>query len=236
MDNAYTQRTARLIGQDGVQRLDKQTVLVFGAGGVGSFAIEAFARAGIGHIILVDGDVFDPSNINRQLGATVTDIGRTKVDVMKERILSINPQACVETHCLFYLPDEQPGFIARSGADYVIDAIDTVSAKIAIIEEAYGAGIPVISAMGAGNKLHPELFEVAYIEKTSVDPLAKVMRRELKKRNIRHIKVVYSQEQPHAPILMEPEDHPSPGSISFVPSAAGLILAGAVIRDFLGLP
>lgn len=233
MKTAYTQRTARLIGQAGVDILASKTVLVFGAGGVGSFAIEAFARAGIGRIILVDGDTFDASNLNRQLGATVSTVGRCKVEVMKERILSINPEASVETYCLFYLPGEQEGFIARSGADYVIDAIDTVSAKIAIIEEAYFSHIPVISAMGAGNKLHPECFEVDYIEKTSVDPLAKVVRRELKKRDIRHVKVVYSKEEVHKPVLPEPEDHPSPGSISFVPSAAGLILAGAVIRDLL---
>ncbi|MCH4178773.1 MAG: tRNA threonylcarbamoyladenosine dehydratase [Megasphaera sp.] len=235
MDNAYTQRTARLIGQAGVDTLAAKTVLIFGVGGVGSFAVEAIARAGIGHIILVDADVFDPSNLNRQLGAVVDTIGRPKTEVMKERIVSINPAAQVDTYQIFYLPEEQDGFIARSGADYVIDAIDTVQAKLAIIEEAYHEGIPVVSAMGAGNKLHPELFEVADIEKTSVDPLAKVMRRELKKRNIRHIKVVYSKENPCRPRLTEPENHPSPGSISFVPSAAGLILAGVVIRDLLDI-
>lgn len=233
MKAEYTQRTARLIGRENVSALAEKTILIFGVGGVGSFAVEAFGRAGIGHLILVDADVFDPSNLNRQLGATTTTIGRKKVDVMKERLLTINPDIRIDTYDMFYLPGEQKDFIAQSGADYVVDAIDTTSAKIGIIEEAYSAGIPVISAMGAGNKLHPELFEVAYIEKTSVDPLAKILRRELKKRRIRHVKVVYSKEQPH-PVHTETEElRPSPGSIAFVPSAAGMILAGAVIRDLL---
>ena len=161
-------------------------------------------------------------------------IGRPKVDVMKERFLSINPDIDVETHHVFYLPAEKPGLVAQSGADYVVDAIDTVAAKVDIIAEAYAAGIPVISAMGAGNKLHPELFEIAEIEKTSVDPLAKVMRKELKKRNIRRVKVVYSKELPQ-PVRRE-EGCSGIGSISFVPSAAGLILAGAVVRDLLQIP
>lgn len=233
MNEAYTQRTARLIGKENVAELAKKSILVFGVGGVGSFAVEAFCRAGIGRLILVDADVFDPSNINRQLGATVPVIGRKKVEVMKERLLTINPDLQIETYDMFFLPGEQDGFIANSGADYVVDAIDTTSAKIGIIEDAYRAGIPVISSMGAGNKLHPERFEVAYIEKTSVDPLAKILRKELKKRRIQKIKVVYSKEQPH-PVHSETEElRPSPGSISFVPSVAGLILAGAVIRDLL---
>lgn len=234
MDAKYTQRTVRLLGQEKVDELAQKTVLIFGMGGVGSFAAEALCRAGIGKLILVDKDVFDESNINRQLGATTLTIGRSKVEVMKERLLTINPALSIETHCMFYLPGgDQDGFIARSGADYVADAVDTVSAKIGIIEEAYHAGIPVISAMGAGNKLHPELFTVDYIERTSVDPLAKILRRELKKRNIRRVKVVYSTETPIRPVTDTAELHPSPGSISFVPSVAGLILAGVVIRDLL---
>lgn len=229
MKPEYAQRTALLLGWDNVAVLAEKTVLLFGVGGVGSFAAEALCRAGIGRLILVDGDVYDPSNINRQLGATVPSIGRAKVEVMKERLLSINPEADIEAHRLFYLPSAQPGFVRMSGADYVVDAIDTVAAKVDIISEAYEAGIPVISAMGAGNKLYPELFEVAYIENTSVDPLAKVMRRELKKRNIRHIKAVYSKETPKR----QKEGQSGIGSISFVPSAAGLILAGAVVRDLL---
>ena len=167
MKKEYAQRTALLLGWEQVTALAGKTVLVFGVGGVGSFAAEALCRAGIGRLILVDGDVYDPSNLNRQLGATVPVIGRPKVEVMKERFLSINPEIEVQMHQLFYLPAEQTGLVAQSGADYVVDAIDTVSAKIDIISEAYGAGIPVISAMGAGNKLHPELFEIAEIEKTS---------------------------------------------------------------------
>ncbi|WP_301859654.1 tRNA threonylcarbamoyladenosine dehydratase [uncultured Megasphaera sp.] len=234
MKQQYTQRTARLIGQDKVDLLGQKTVMVFGVGGVGSFAVEALGRAGIGKLILVDADVFDPSNLNRQLGATTQTIGRPKADVMKERLLTINPDIQVETHRMFYLPGDYPDFIAASGADYVVDAVDTVSAKIDVITEAHKAGIPVISSMGAGNKLHPEYFEIADLAKTSVDPLAKVLRRELKKRGIRHVKVVYSQEQPR-PVQVEGEVRPSPGSISFVPSVAGLILAGAVIRDLLDL-
>ncbi|OKY54189.1 tRNA threonylcarbamoyladenosine dehydratase [Megasphaera cerevisiae] len=235
MKQEYTQRTARLIGQDNVDVLAEKKVLLFGLGGVGSFVAEALCRTGIGHLTLVDADVFDASNLNRQLGATVPSIGRHKTEVMKERLLAINPELHVETHCIFYLPDSQQGFISRSGADYVVDAIDTTSAKIAIIDEAYHAGIPVISSMGAGNKLHPEYFEVAEIEKTSVDPLAKIIRRELKKRNIHHIKVVYSREQPRRAITSGEEKRPSPGSISFVPATAGMILAGVVVRDMLHL-
>ena len=232
MKTEYTQRTARLIGQENVVALANKTILIFGVGGVGSFAVEAFGRAGIGHLILVDDDVFDPSNLNRQLGATTQTIGRKKVDVMKERIQDIDPTIQVDVYKEFYLHEQKVEEI-YSGADYVVDAIDTTSAKIGIIEEAYRAGIPVISAMGAGNKLHPEQFEVAYIEKTSVDPLAKILRKELKKRHIRRIKVVYSKEQPHPVHTETEEQRPSPGSIAFVPSAAGMILAGAVIRDLL---
>ncbi len=229
------QRTVRLIGQDKVDALAAKTVLVFGMGGVGSFTTEALGRAGIGRLILVDADVFDISNVNRQLGATLPTVGQPKVEVMAQRLKTINPDIIVETHQIFFLPGEMAGFVAASGADYVVDAIDTTSAKLAIIEEAYEAGIPVISCMGAGNKLHPELFEVAEIEKTSVCPMAKIVRRELKKRGIRHVKVVYSKEQPR-PVPMPPDgSRPSPGSISFVPSVAGLIMAGAVVRDLVGL-
>lgn len=234
MDAAYTQRTVRLIGQQNVDALAQKTVLIFGLGGVGSFAAEALCRAGIGRLILADKDVFDASNINRQLGATVLTIGKYKTDVMKERLLTINPSLCIKTHTMFYLPGgENDGFIAGSGADYVVDAVDTTSAKIGIIAEAYAAGIPVISSMGAGNKLYPELFTVDYIENTSVDPLARILRRELKKRHIHHIKVVYSKEVPRKPAVGSEEVRPSPGSISFVPSAAGLMLAGAVVRGLL---
>jgi tRNA A37 threonylcarbamoyladenosine dehydratase len=235
MREELTQRTARLIGQAAVDLLDQKTVLVFGLGGVGSFATEALARAGIGRMILVDADVFDPSNVNRQLGAMVDTVGQRKIDVMAQRLKRINPDIRVETHNMFYLPEQQVGFVAASEADYIVDAIDTVSGKIGIIEEACQAGIPIISAMGAGNKLHPELFEIADIEKTSVCPMAKILRRELRKRGIRHIKVVYSKEPPRPVPIPADGSRPSPGSISFVPSVAGLIMAGAVIRDLTGL-
>ena len=227
MKAEYTQRTALLIGADKVADLAKKTVMVFGLGGVGSFVAEGLCRAGIG---------FDPSNLNRQLGATTETVGQRKTDVMQRRLLSINPELVVETHAVFYLPDEEAGFIANAGADYIVDAIDTVQAKIGVVAEAFAAGIPVISSMGAGNKLHPEWFEVSTIEKTSVDPLAKIMRRELKKRGIHGVKVVYSKEPPLPPRQNHDGARPSPGSISFVPSVAGLIIAGAVIRDLIGLP
>lgn len=233
MEKAYYQRTARLLGEDAVLDLAKKTVMVFGVGGVGSFVVEALARTNIGHLILIDADTFEESNINRQLGATMETMGRYKVDVMKERIASLNPDCVVDVHPFFYLPEQQPDFIANSGADYIVDAIDTMTAKINVIEEATKAGIPVISSMGAGNKLHPELFQVAYIEDTSVDPMAKIMRKELKKRGIKKVKVVYSQEQPRPIRGCEGENRPSPGSIAFVPSAAGLIMAGVVVRDLL---
>lgn len=236
MKAEYTQRTALLIGADKVADLAKKTVMVFGLGGVGSFVAEGLCRAGIGRLILIDADTFDPSNLNRQLGATTETVGQRKTDVMQRRLLSINPELVVETHAVFYLPDEEAGFIANAGADYIVDAIDTVQAKIGVVAEAFAAGIPVISSMGAGNKLHPEWFEVSTIEKTSVDPLAKIMRRELKKRGIHGVKVVYSKDPPLPPRQNHDGARPSPGSISFVPSVAGLIIAGAVIRDLIGLP
>ena len=234
MKQEYTARTARLLGQEKVDLLGTKTVLLFGLGGVGSYVAEALARAGVGHLILVDADTFEASNINRQLSATVQTLGKYKCDVEKERLLSINPDLVIDTHCVFYLPNTMKGFIRESGAQYVVDAIDTMSAKIDIVTEAYEAGIPVISSMGAGNKLHPERFEIAAIEKTSVDPLAKIMRKELRRRGVRHIKVVYSKEQP-LPVQAPAEEgkRPSPGSISFVPPVAGFILAGQVIRDLL---
>lgn len=235
MRDDLTQRTARLIGQDKVNLLARKTVMIFGMGGVGSYVTEALGRAGIGSFILVDADSFDPSNVNRQLGATVHTIGKYKVDVMAARLAAINPDVVLQTNHMFYQPGKADGFIAKSGADYVVDAIDTMSSKIAIVEEVYAAGIPVISAMGAGNKLHPELFELAEIEKTSVCPMARIMRRELKKRGIKHVKVVYSKEEPIAVPLPDDGKRPSPGSISFVPSVAGLIIAGAVVRDLAGL-
>lgn len=221
-------RTALLLGETGVRRLAQATVAVFGVGGVGSFAVEALVRAGVGRLVLVDNDRVHPTNLNRQLPALHSTLGRLKVEVMRERILDINPDAVVEIHPVFYLPG-QGDELVRTDYNYIIDAIDTVTAKIDLIVQATEKGIPIISAMGAGNKLDPTRFEVADLADTSVCPLARVMRRELKTRGISHLKVVYSREQPVA--VPAGEGKPVPGSLSFVPSVAGLILAGEVIKS-----
>lgn len=226
------ERTALLMGDEAVERLNASRVAVFGVGGVGGFAVEALARAGVGTLSLFDNDTVALSNLNRQIIATHDTIGRQKVEVMKERVLSINPAAEVETHAVFFLPENKDEF-DFSQYDYVIDAIDTVSGKLAIIEKAKEAGVPVISAMGAGNKLDPTRFVVTDISKTKVCPLAKVMRRELKKRNITGVKVVYSEEEPVNTGKFGENGKPLPGSCSFVPSVAGLILAGEVIKDLI---
>ena len=222
------QRTRQLLGSEEVDRLQNASVLLFGVGGVGGFTCEALARAGVGRIHIVDKDVVDSTNINRQIIATHDTVGRPKVEVMKERILSINPAAVVEATECFYLPDRAAEF--DFGAyDYVIDAIDNVSAKLSIICEAKAAGTPVISSMGTGNKLDPTRFEIADIHKTSVCPLAKVIRKGLKDRGIKDVKVLYSREEPVRTGLR------TPASVSFVPSVAGLIIAGEVIKDLAGV-
>ena len=222
------QRTRQLLGSEEVDRLQNASVLLFGVGGVGGFTCEALARAGVGRIHIVDKDVVDITNINRQIIATHDTVGRPKVEVMKERILSINPAAAVEATECFYLPDRAAEF--DFGAyDYVIDAIDNVSAKLSIICEAKAAGTPVISSMGTGNKLDPTRFEIADIHKTSVCPLAKVIRKGLKDRGIKDVKVLYSREEPVRTGLR------TPASVSFVPSVAGLIIAGEVIKDLAGV-
>ncbi len=228
-------RTQMLLGADAMERLKNSNIIIFGVGGVGSFAAEAVARCGVGRITLVDDDVVSESNINRQLIALNSTVGQLKTEVMKKRIADINPSAEVTVINKFYLPENGDEFELFK-YDYIIDAIDTVSAKLDIAERAYKNGIPCISSMGAGNKLHPELFEIDDIYNTSVCPLAKVMRRELKKRGVKKLTVVYSKEEALTPdtIEEEPSAHEkrrTPGSISFVPSAAGLILAGKVIRD-----
>ena len=230
-------RTEMLIGKENIQKLKNARVAVFGVGGVGGFATEALARCGIGHIELIDHDTVSESNLNRQIVATRDTIGRYKTEVMRERILSINPDAEVIIHNCFYLPETKDDF-DFSKYTYIIDAVDTVTAKLSIIEEAKKAGVPVISSMGTGNKLDPTAFEVTDISKTSVCPLAKVMRRELKKRGIYHLKVVFSKEAPTVPGECEEEERAKsalrravPGSISFVPPVAGFILAGEVIKD-----
>ena len=230
MEHAFS-RTELLIGAQGVRRLAQATVAVFGIGGVGSFAVEALARAGVGRLILVDNDLVSLTNLNRQLPAMHSTLGKPKVEVMRARILDINPDAQVEIHQAFYMPGDGDAFV-RPEYNYLVDAIDTVTANIDLIVQAREKGIPVISAMGAGNKLDPTRFEVADLSQTTVCPLARVMRRELKKRGILQLKVVYSRETP----ITLPGDgqKPVPGSISFVPAVAGLILAGEVIRDLVG--
>lgn len=230
-------RTALLIGEAGVERLAAARVAVFGVGGVGSFAVEALARAGVGRLLLVDDDVVSESNINRQLHATHRTLGRYKTAVMAERARAIHPAVAVETRETFCLPETVPALLAGD-FDYIVDAVDTVAAKIAIAEESYRRGFPAVSAMGAGNKLDPTRFQVADLYDTAVCPLCRVMRRELRGRGIPSLKVVYSREEPLVP-PPAPETggtHPKrqvPGSISFVPSVAGLILAGEVVRDLL---
>lgn len=220
-------RTELLLGRDGVERLKRARVAVFGVGGVGGFAAEALARSGVGTIDLIDHDKVSLTNLNRQIIATHRTIGRDKVDVMKERILEINPDAVVNTYKCFFLPETKEEF-DFTRYSYVVDAVDTVTAKIGLVMEAQTAGVPVISSMGAGNKLDASRFEVADIYETSVCPLARVMRRELKKRGVKRLKVVYSRE---APIRHEGD---VPGSAAFVPSVAGLIMAGEVVKELAG--
>ncbi len=229
----YLSRTEVLLGQDGVEKLKNARVAVFGVGGVGGFVVEALARSGVGQIDVIDNDKVSLSNINRQIIALQSTVGKWKTDVIKDRILDINPNAVVRTHNVFYLPETADAF-DFSVYDYVVDAIDTVSGKISIIERATACSTPVISAMGAGNKLDATAFEVADISKTSVCPLARVMRRELKKRGIEHVKVVYSKETAKESTLTDKETGKSiPGSIAFVPSVMGLIIAGEVIKDLI---
>ena len=238
MINEYS-RTELLIGSEGMEQLRGASVLVFGVGGVGSHCIEALARSGIGHLILVDNDTVSLTNINRQSIALHSTVGQYKTKVMKEKIRDIDPAIRVDTYETFVLPDNVET-VFREQPDYVIDAIDTVTAKLAVIEYALERGIPVISSMGTGNKLHPELLEITDISKTSVCPLCRVMRRELKARGIEHLKVVYSKEKPVDTSGRETGEDPGarrsvPGSISFVPPAAGLLIAGEVIRELAGI-
>lgn len=221
-------RTVQLIGEEAVDRLVRSRVIIFGIGGVGSFAAEALCRAGIGHIALVDGDVVARSNLNRQLIALTSTIGQPKAEVMRARMLDINPEATVQAFNLFY-DASTADQIDLSQYDYVVDAIDSVASKLLLIERCHEKGVRCISCMGTGNKLSPTRFEVSDISKTSVCPLARVMRRELKNRGILHHKVIYSQEQP-----INPRGERTPASISFVPSSAGLILAGEAIMELAG--
>ena len=274
MENQFS-RTERLLGKENMEKLSAARVCIFGIGGVGGYVAEALARSGVGHLELVDNDVVCLSNMNRQIIATHQTLGQYKVDAMKERILSINPEAEVVTHRCFYLPETQAQFDFTT-FDYVVDAIDTVAGKISLVLQAEASGTPIISSMGAGNKLDPAAFQVADIYQTNVCPLAKVMRKELKKRGVKKLKVVYSKELPLSPRSEETEtagvfcddqgktdmdhqEHPEtrfgdahhsesetektvlsrrrsiPGSVAFVPSVAGLVVAGEVVKDLLEL-
>lgn len=225
--NEQFARTEALIGKDNMNKLKNARVIVFGIGGVGSFAAEALARAGVGSLDLVDRDLVDITNLNRQIIALHSTLGQPKVEVMKTRILDIVPDACVTAHKMFYLP-ETASQLELKDYDYIIDAVDTVTAKIELISRAVALEVPVISSMGTGNKLDPSQFRIATIRQTSVCPLAKVMRRELRKRGIEDVKVLYSREEPRKNQNMK-----TPSSISFVPSVAGLMLAGEVIKDLI---
>lgn len=231
-------REELLIGPEGLEKLRRARVAVFGVGGVGGYVVEALARSGIGALDLFDGDRVSLTNINRQIIALESTVGKLKVEVARDRVLDIDPQCRVEARPLFFTP-ENAHEVDFSQYDYVADAIDTVSSKIELIRLCREAGVPVISSMGAGNKLDPTAFRVADIEKTSVCPLARVMRRELKRRGITGVKAVYSTEESLRPAAAPPGDtkgtagRPTPGSMAFVPSVAGLILAGEIVKDLL---
>ncbi len=233
-------RTAQILGEEGFSKLQGASVAVFGLGGVGSHCAEALARSGVGKLFLIDSDKVAPSNINRQSIALISTIGRKKTEVLKEKITDINPDCEVYLCESFVLPENIKEVFSRfpGELDYIIDAIDTVSAKLALVSYAKETDTPIISSMGTGNKLYPELFKIADIYKTNVCPLCRVMRRELKKRDISHLKVLYSEEVPRTPQTEGEEKssgRPAPASIAFVPPVAGLIIAGEVIRDISGV-
>lgn len=227
MEETWTSRTEALIGKEGIKKLKQAKVAIYGVGGVGSFVVEGLVRSGVGHIVLIDNDVVSISNLNRQIHANHQTIGQKKVEVMKQRILEINPDLKVETYMPQEMEEAEENLINDSFS-YVVDAIDTVKTKIRLIERANEKHIPILSCMGTANKLNPTRFEIADIKKTSVCPLARVIRKELKKRNINQLKVLYSKEEP-----TQIKKQAVPGSISFVPSVAGLIIAGEVIKDMI---
>lgn len=231
-------RTEMLLGSEAIRRLQKARVAVFGLGGVGGYAVEALARSGVGSLDLIDSDTVSVSNLNRQLLATHSTVGMLKVDAARNRVLDINPDCIVRTYPIFYTPDTA-GQFDFTQYDYIVDAIDTVTGKLALVERAKAADTPIICSMGTGNKLDASAFRVADISKTAMCPLARVMRKELSKRGIRHLKVVYSQEEALTPTGWEEEaaalgKRQIPGSVAFVPGAAGLLLAGEVVRDLTG--
>ena len=238
MDETFS-RARMVMGDEAIERLARCSVAVFGIGGVGSYIAEALARGGVGRLLLIDSDRVAQSNINRQLIALRSTVGRLKVEVMAERIRDISPAARVETYPVFY-GAETAEQIPFSGLDYISDAIDTVSSKLLLIRQAAEAGVPIISSMGTGNKLDPSRLELTDLSKTSVCPLARVMRRELKKQGITHLRVLYSQETPISP-KYPPEDganparRGTPGSVSFVPPVGGLMIAGEILRKLSGI-
>ena len=235
--NEQFSRTGILLGEAAVRKLNKARVAVFGIGGVGGYTVEALARCGVGQLDLIDSDTVSVSNINRQILATHSSVGKLKVEVAKARILDINPECSVRTYPIFYLPETAQQFDFTQ-YDYIVDCIDTVTGKLQLVERAVAAGTPIICSMGTGNKLDPAAFMVSDISKTSMCPLARIMRKELKKRGISHLKVVYSQEEALTPDV-DPEElartgkRQIPGSVAFVPGAAGLILAGEVVKDLI---
>lgn len=228
MEEKWNSRTELLIGKKNLEKLSKSKIIVYGIGGVGSFVAEGLVRAGIENIILVDNDVISPSNINRQIHATTSTIGNLKVECMKERILLINPNVKVETYVPTDMSIEEETLIDDS-VTYIVDAVDTITTKLKLIEKAKKENVPIISCMGTGNKLDPTQFEISDIYKTSVCPLAKVMRKELRKRKIMSLKVLYSKEEP----IKHNTEKRTPASISFVPSVAGMVIAGEVVKDII---
>lgn len=228
-------RTELLLGREALDRLSGARVAVFGIGGVGGYVCEALARSGVGKFDLVDSDRVSITNLNRQIIATWKTIGQYKTDAMRERILEINPGADIRLHRCFFLP-ENAGEFSFEDYDYIVDAVDTVTAKIGLVMKARESGVPVISSMGAGNKLDGSRFRVADLYETKVCPLAKVMRRELRKRGVDSLKVVYSEEEPVQPRGETEAELRIPGSVAFVPSAAGLLIAGEVVKDLTAMP
>lgn len=244
MSNQF-ERTELLLGEEGMKKLANSRIAVFGVGGVGGHVVDALVRSGVGAIDIIDHDTVSLSNINRQLIATLSSVGKYKVDVMYDRIMDINPECKVTVHKCFYLPETKDQFHFEE-YDYIVDAIDTVTGKVALVMQAKESNTPIISSMGAGNKLNPTMFEVADIYKTSVCPLAKVMRHEMKKRGVKKLKVVYSKELPITPIEKQKENKnndnldttggfkkATPGSTAFVPSVVGLIIASEVVKDLV---
>lgn len=230
-------RTELLIGEEGLEKLKNSKVVVFGIGGVGSFVVESLVRAGVGNLVLVDNDTVCISNLNRQIHATTKTVGMVKVEAMKERIALINPECNVEAKQIFITADNIPEVVTED-IDYVVDAIDTVTSKLALAEYCYKNDIKIMSSMGTGNKINPAMFQVSDVFKTKVCPLAKVMRYELKKRGVKKLKVVYSEEQPLTPDkgrAVPSGKRQTPGSISFVPPVAGMIIGGEVIKDLVGI-